>query len=240
MLILALDTTSERGGVGVFRGTECLSLVPNSGPANLYSVSLFQMADLALSQSRAEMRDVDLFAAANGPGSFTGIRVGLAAARAWGKAFSKPVRGISTLEAMANKPRLTSDWAFPIFDARRGEFFLGCYRHGQPEPGSTPQVRYEAVEAGWVLNPRELRGAVEERLANGSKGSGVIRAHDQAALDLRNSMPPELEWQIVDGTLVDMIATLAWQAENLGRSPAKESLDACYIRRPDAELGRKG
>jgi len=240
MLILALDTTSERGGVGVFRGPDCLSLVPNSGPANLYSVSLFQLADLALSQAQVEMRDVDLFAVANGPGSFTGIRVGLAAARAWGKAFSRPVRGVSTLEAIANKPGLTSERAFPIFDARRGEFFLGSYRRSNQRPGNTPAACYEAVETGWVLGLREIRRFFEEHLAKGVKGTGVVRAHDLAALDLRQALPPELTWQVIEGTLVDAIAALAWQAENAGRGPALESLDASYIRRPDAEIGWKG
>jgi tRNA A37 threonylcarbamoyladenosine modification protein TsaB len=168
-----------------------------------------------------------------------GAAVGLAAARGWGTAFSKPVRGVSTLEAMANKPGLTADWAFPIFDARRGEFFVGCYRRSHQGPGSAAHAYYESVEAGWVLKPHEIRRLLEERLANGVKASGVVRAHDQATLDLRNAMPPALEWQIVEGTLVDAIAALAWQAEEAGISPAMESLDACYIRRPDAELGWK-
>ena len=61
------------------------------------------MVEQALAQAQLELREIELYAAANGPGSFTGIRVGLAAALAWGKAFDRPVRGVSVLEAMVNK-----------------------------------------------------------------------------------------------------------------------------------------
>jgi tRNA threonylcarbamoyl adenosine modification protein YeaZ len=103
MLILAFDTTSEKGGVGIFRDAECLASVLNEGPANRYSITLFEMVEQALGQAHVELREIDLYAAANGPGSFTGIRVGLAAARAWGNAFDRRARGVSVLEAMVNK-----------------------------------------------------------------------------------------------------------------------------------------
>src|SRR5208282_3239433 len=112
MLILAFDTTSEKGGVGIFRDAECLVSVPNEGPANRYSVTLFEMVEQALAQARLELREIELFAAANGPGSFTGIRVGLAAARAWGKAFDRKVRGVSVLEALINKACPGPDWLY--------------------------------------------------------------------------------------------------------------------------------
>src|SRR5271157_4799936 len=185
MLILAFDTTSEKGGVGIFRDAECRVLVPNAGPANRYSITLFEMVEQALALARLELREIDLYAAANGPGSFTGIRVGLAAARAWGKAFARPVRGVSVLEALVNKACLTSDWAFPILDARRGEFFLGGFRRKTCEPPSATRQAYEPADAGWVLKPEALRTFVEERLAGGVSATCLVRAHDQAAADLR-------------------------------------------------------
>ena len=101
MLILALDTTSEVGGVGIFRDHECLARVANDGPANRYSVSLFYMVDQAIEEAKVRhgvpvrgLADIGLIAVATGPGSFTGIRVGLAAAQGWAKAFGLPVRGV--------------------------------------------------------------------------------------------------------------------------------------------------
>jgi len=240
MLILAFDTTSDKGGLGVYRDQECLALVPNSGAANLYSISLFEMAELAFSQAHLQQADIELYAVANGPGSFTGIRVGLAAARAWGRAFSKPVRGVSMLEALANRPRLTSQWAFPILDARRGEFFLGAYLRKTGEIGGRLATCYEPTNVGWVLKTGDVGRFFAELLRDGAGGTCVVRAHDLPAFDLAKCLPDSLAWQQVEGTLVDTVASLALKAEEEGRADGASSLDACYIRRPDAEIGWKG
>jgi tRNA threonylcarbamoyladenosine biosynthesis protein TsaB len=239
MLILAFDTTSEKGGVGIFRDAECVTLVPNEGPANRYSITLFEMVEQALAQAHVELREIDLYTAANGPGSFTGIRVGLAAARAWGKAFDRRVRGVSVLEALLNKVCLTSDWAFPILDARRGEFFLGGFRRTTPEPPSAARQDYEPADAGWVLKPEALRAYLEEKLASGASATCLVRAHDQAAADLRASLPASLQWQMVEGALVDSIADIARKEEQSSRPCPDAKLDAYYIRRPDAETNWK-
>jgi tRNA threonylcarbamoyl adenosine modification protein YeaZ len=239
MLILALDTTSEMGGVEIFDNAECLVSVPNQGPANLFSVTLFEMVQQALGQAHLELSRIELYAVANGPGSFTGIRVGLAAARAWGTAFGRPVRGVSILEALVEKGRLTSDWAFPLLDARRGEFFLGSFRRIPREAGSANGPKYEPEGAGWVLKPEALQSFLEARLQRGAGATCVVRAHDLSAQALRDSLPSTLAWQQIEGTLTDSIASLARKEES-GRSPGSNSqLDAYYIRRPDAEINWK-
>ena len=239
MLILAFDTTSEKGGVGIFRDAECLVSVPNEGPANRYSITLFEMVEQALAQAHLELREIELYAAANGPGSFTGIRVGLAAARAWGKVFDRRVRGVSVLEAMVNKGCLTSDWAFPILDARRGEFFLGSFRRRLSELPSTARQDYEPADGGWVLKPESLRAFVEARLTSGASATCLVRAHDQAAADLHASLPNSLSWQRVEGALMDSIAAIALREEPSRRPYPNANLDAYYIRRPDAEINWK-
>jgi tRNA threonylcarbamoyladenosine biosynthesis protein TsaB len=239
MLILAFDTTSERGGVGIFRDAECLAMVPNDGPANRYSVTLFEMVDQALAQAHLEQREIELYAAANGPGSFTGIRVGLAAARAWGKAFTRPVRGVSVLEALVSKVRLTTEWAFPILDARRGEFFLGGFRRKSSNGPSATVPDYEPADAGWILTPQSLQAFLEERLSSVTSATALVRGHDQAAADLRASLPASLNWQRVEGTLVDSIAAIALREEHTGGPNPDANLDAYYIRRPDAEINWK-
>ena len=239
MLVLAFDTTSEKGGVGIFRDAECLVSVPNEGPANRYSITLFEMVEQALARAHLELREIELFAAANGPGSFTGIRVGLAAARAWGKAFDRQVRGVSVLEAMIGKVRLTSDWVFPILDARRGEFFVGGFRR---KPSGLPRAtrqEYEPADGGWVLKPELLPAFVEGRLTGTASATCLVRAHDQAAADLRTSLPTSVNWQKVEGALVDAIASIALREEQSGRPCREATLDAYYIRRPDAEINWK-
>ena len=235
MLILALDTTSEVGGVAIYRDAVRLALLPNEGEANQYAITLFELLERALAQARLSLRDIDLYAVANGPGSFTGIRVGLAAARAWGKAFDRPVRGVSVLEAMVNRVHPAADGVFPILDARRGEFFLGCFRRNTTAAGAAG-LNYEAADAGWIFKPAALGAFIEERVAHGSSATCIVRAHDQAAGGLRALLRDSLGWQQVEGVLLDSIAEIARNQEQSNAPRTEASLDAYYLRRPDAEV----
>ena len=125
------DTTSTWGGAGIFRDAECLATIPHQGPPD-YSVSLFQDVDDLLERAGIRLCDIDLFAAANGPGSFTGIRVGLAAAQGWSDALERSLRGDSILEAMTAEAE--TRFALPILDARRGEFYAGWFERAHPGP----------------------------------------------------------------------------------------------------------
>src|SRR5579864_6353207 len=149
MLVLAIDTTSEHGGLAIYRDLDCLASIPNTGSTG-YSVTLFQMfesaladAGVKLSRPPLSLRDIDLFAVANGPGSFTGIRTGVAATQGWATALGRPTKGVSILAAMANEGQPETRWAAAIMDARRGEFYLGLFRR-DPE-GETWEAEGEGV-----------------------------------------------------------------------------------------------
>ncbi len=163
VLVLAFDTTSEHGGAAIYRDRECLACARNLGSAN-YSVTLFQMVEGLLAQLNLGLRDIELFAVATGPGSFTGIRVGLAAAQGWAQAFGRPVRGVSVLEAMVEEARPEAVWAAPVLDARRGEFFVGLFRRdGEscPTSGSRP-AGHGAGPWGYTVAPGGLIGKSTE------------------------------------------------------------------------------
>jgi len=246
MLILAVDTTSEAGGVGVFRDHESLAQIANDDPANRYAVSLFSMVDRAFEEARARhgvpergLADIQLIAVASGPGSFTGIRVGLAAALGWSKAFGLPVRAVSVLEALVCAARIQTEWAVPILDARRGEFFVGIFQRTAPEQdigqrwlqGASPQE-----DQGWILRPAELGPFLGRRLPPGAGTTCVTREHDRAALALRESLSSSFPWQVVTGTLVEGVARVGFEDYRTGKPQPAGGLDAYYIRRPDAEL----
>jgi len=257
MLVLALDTTNEKGGAAICRDGKCLALVANEGPANAYSISLFELVARALKQAGpwpsstareggaalGGLGDVELFAVANGPGSFTGIRVGTAAVQAWARAFGRPVRGVSILEAMVDAARPDTEWAVPVLDARRGEFFLGCFRRS-PQPravqnGAQQALRGDAYEPqgeGWVLRPNDLSIFLRERLPAGAGVTCLVREHDRAALALREGLPESYRWQSLPGTLLEAIARLGLEAHRKGMAQEPADLHASYIRRPDAEL----
>jgi tRNA threonylcarbamoyl adenosine modification protein YeaZ len=259
MLILAFDTTSEVGGAGIFRDGECLAHVANDGPANRYSVSLFNMVDQAMEEAKVRhgmpvrgLADMGLLAVATGPGSFTGIRVGLAAAQGWAKAFGLPVRGVSVLEALVEAAQTPTDWAAPILDARRGEFFVGLFQRivgatlvvapGRPQgpPLQEDRQSYLPTGEGWLLRPEELDPFLSRHLPEGVGATCVVRGHDRAALALRENLSSSLQWQAVRGTLVESVARLGLRDHRTGKPQAAGDLDAYYIRRSDAELYWKG
>jgi tRNA threonylcarbamoyladenosine biosynthesis protein TsaB len=243
MLILAFDTTSPQGGAAIYRDRECLADIANDGPANRYSVTLFQMVDRLLAETQARLavpsfslRDIDLFAVANGPGSFSGIRVGVAAAQGWARAFDRPVCGVSVLEALVAQAQPEADYAVPILDARRGEFYLGLFRR----PTGDQNSDYELVGEGRVLKPEELVRFLAEGLPEAASAVCLTREHDQVALALREGLPQTLRWQPVPGTLVAGIAHRALEAHRKGQLQSPAELDAYYIRRSDAELNWRG
>ena len=163
MLVLAFDTTSEHGGAAIYRDLERLACARNLGSAN-YSVTLFQIVEGVLAQLNLGLRDIELFAVATGPGSFTGIRVGIAAAQGWAQAFGRPVRGVSVLEAMVEEARPEAVWAAPVLDARRGEFFVGLFRRAGescPAGGSRP-TGHGAGAWGYTVAPGGLTGKSTE------------------------------------------------------------------------------
>jgi tRNA threonylcarbamoyladenosine biosynthesis protein TsaB len=246
MLILALDTTSEVGGVGIFRDHECLARVANDGPANRYSVSLFHMVDQVIEEAKVRngvpvrgLADMGLIAVATGPGSFTGIRVGLAAAQGWAKAFGLPVRGVSVLEALVEAGQTRTDWATSILDARRGEFFVGLF-HRQPQGDTDYRPCHLPVDEGSLLKPEELDPFLARRLPQEAEATCVVRGHDRTALALRENLAASFQWQVVTGTLVEAVARLGFRDYRTGKQQAASDLDAYYIRRPDAELYWKG
>jgi tRNA threonylcarbamoyladenosine biosynthesis protein TsaB len=242
MLILAFDTTSEHGGAALYRDFDCLASAESVTPAS-YSVTLFQMVERLLEEARVQhsappltLRDIELCAVANGPGSFTGIRVGLAAAQAWAKAFGRPVRAVSILEAMVEEAAPEGDLAVPILDARRGEFFLAAFRRVAAEAGN----RFVPAGSGLVLKPESLARFLDECLHSNAVVTCLVREHDQQAQALRATLPASLRWIEVRGTLLSAIARLAVEAHRKGSVQSPAELDACYIRRSDAELNWRG
>ena len=241
MRVLAVDTTSEHGGAAVYDQDKCLSIVLNQEPASRYAVTLFDLADRALAQAGIALHDIELYAVSNGPGSFTGIRVGLAAAQGWAKAFQRPVRAVNLLEAMVEQAHPEADWAVPIIDARRGEFFVGTFRRVTDAGGHQPA--FEAAGPGQLAHPERLK-AMLDVLSRGGQcrtfSAGTIvcvtRAHDMKARSLCESLLPDISGIELPGSLLEAIARVALRAHEEGEPLLPEGLDACYIRRSDAEM----
>ncbi len=238
MIVLAIDTTSLHGGVAVYRDATPLSQVLNTRPANLYSVTLFEMAELALAQSKLRFADVDLYAAANGPGSFTGIRVGLAAVQGWRSAFNRAARGVSVFEAMVETARPGTHLAIPIVDARRGEFYLNIFRR-ESHVAAPHDGNFRADAEGWVLDRAAIVRLLEKiPPAELASLAWVAREGDAASHELYQSLGLPGQWRTLSEPLLGAIARIA--RRGVENSEPSSPLDALYIRRSDAELNWRG
>ena len=220
------------------RDQQPLGEVRADGTSN-YSVALFEMADRLLASARVSLSAVELFAAATGPGSFTGIRVGLAAAQAWAKAFDRPVRGVSVLDAMVAAAGSRAAVAVPLLDARRSEFYLGVFRRESND--ESHESRFSLSGEGLVLGASAIATVVEEIAhEGGGETEFVVRENDRAALELSKQLPRPISWKTVSQYHAEWIARTALRAARDGHLQRPEELDAWYIRRSDAEVHASG
>ena len=127
MLILAIDTTTHHGSVALLRDSYLLGEVNCVSPLT-HSERLLPAVDLILRQQDLNIKDVEAFAVAAGPGSFTGIRIGLSTIKSFALAFGNPVAPVSTLKALALKLKLPHNRLLcPVLDARKGEVYAALF-----------------------------------------------------------------------------------------------------------------
>lgn len=133
MKILAVDTSGKEIGIGVFEGKK--SLYEKYLKADrLYNRHIMPLVSEALIKSGVKLEEIDVFAAALGPGSFTGIRVGMAVMKSFAHALDKRFAGVSTLDMIAAEaPVKGRKWA--VLEAGREELFAAEYGR----PGNRPK-----------------------------------------------------------------------------------------------------
>ncbi|MGB9907742.1 MAG: tRNA (adenosine(37)-N6)-threonylcarbamoyltransferase complex dimerization subunit type 1 TsaB [Candidatus Saccharicenans sp.] len=150
MLILAIDTTTRFGSVALVSGEEVRAEVNYASPSS-HSRQVFRAVDDLIRLAGLKFDQLEGLAVAAGPGSFTGIRIGLSLVKALGLASGRPVASVSALEALAWKLILPgAGLIVPMIDARKGEVFAGAYSAG----GGGLQ---EVIPAG-VYNPSSFLG----------------------------------------------------------------------------------
>src|SRR5690349_7694128 len=123
MIVLALDTSTRTGGCAVLRGDDVLAEVPGEA-ARTHAERLPGDLMTALERARLTLTDVDLFAVATGPGSFTGLRVGIATMQGLALAAGRPLIGVSVLDALAQSAAGVAGAGMRVatwVDAWRGE-----------------------------------------------------------------------------------------------------------------------
>jgi len=179
------------------------------------------------------MTDMDAFAAASGPGSFTGVRVGLTTVKAWGEVYQKPVVGVSRLKARAAEARVGPGYVAAWFDAHRGQVFGAVYKSSDSD-----LVR---VGDEMVIAPEKFLEAVSE-VTGGDRVTWASPDPEtlfgDAEVEKRRKRGEEFEH--VAGLLAGPIGALAARELAAGRFTDPLGLDANYVRRSDAEIFWKG
>jgi tRNA threonylcarbamoyl adenosine modification protein YeaZ len=180
LIILALDTTTEVASVALRRDSETVSeevIATNDG----HSYLIFQMVQTVLSRAKMQLSLVDCFASAIGPGSFTGVRICLAAVKGMAHAMGKPASGISNLRALATFG--TAKLRTPIIDARRGQIYTAIYDSDLTlvsEEIVVPAEQWQvAGDVERITEPHPLASAI----ARCAEMDGPAKWRDPALLD---------------------------------------------------------
>ena len=222
MLVLALDTSTRLGSCALAR--DGVVIRENaSDPSREQAARLPHELMSILHDERYSLDDIDVFAVATGPGSFTGLRVGIATMQGLAFAGSRPLIGVSAMDALAHvasAERVGTKVATWV-DAWRGEVYAALYEVGCE------------VEPPTVEHPKE----VLERLHGPTLfiGDGVPASRDLISHRLGS------DGRIASPTaplLAGALAILATAAARAGHQPPPDAIRPLYVRRPDAELAR--
>jgi tRNA threonylcarbamoyladenosine biosynthesis protein TsaB len=255
-LLLAVDTSGKNGSVALARVTPgqseivVLEVVPLTGGA--FSAQLVPQIGALLGKHGYSKNDMGAFAVANGPGSFTGLRVGLAAIQGLAEALRKPVVAISLLEAIAcSGPERGRVLA--VLDAGRGDLYAGDYEIEGEDGGQVSNVAAMGVPAASVP-ARRVAGRAQMRsehllsrdgfLAEASLQAGGLTAvitPDSALAEAFRASLGNLGLRVVESEYPNsaVIARIGWERLERGQAVRPEELEANYIRQSDAEIFAK-
>jgi tRNA threonylcarbamoyladenosine biosynthesis protein TsaB len=221
MLLLATDTSGKNGSIALARVTpgqsdvEIVEVVPLAG--GTFSAQLVPQISALLEKHGYSKSDLSGFAVVSGPGSFTGLRVGLAAIKALAEILRKPICAVSLLEAVAWSG-IARGRVLAVLDAGRDEVYVGDYQ----------------VDSQAHMHSERLLS--REEFVTESHGKTVITPDAALAEIARAAGIPVEQISYPDSRV---IARLGWSRLERGETVSPEALDANYIRRSDAEIFSK-
>jgi tRNA threonylcarbamoyladenosine biosynthesis protein TsaB len=215
--ILALDTTSEFGSLAIRSDGQTVAELALHSPEG-FAHLIFPAVERLLNKSALSLQQIDCFAAASGPGSFTGVRIGLSAVKGLAEAMGKSAVGVSNLRVMASFGNLAHRAV--VLDARRGEVFAAVY-----------DSNLELVIPEAVLKLSAWLEALSLPLYEFIWMAGA--PFRSALQGMRFARMPFVE---VPRNLAAAVAHCAEIDGQSGKWLDPAALDANYVRRSDAEL----
>ncbi len=240
-LILSLETATPGGSIFLTRGADELA-ASKGNPQVSHSNSILAEINECLNHAGLKLADIDLFACASGPGSFTGLRIGIATLKALAATLDRPCVGVPTLNAIAQSAG-KSKATVSLLSAGRGEVFAQMF--------SVSIDEIVALDSAAHLAPQRLieryRGISDLRWAG--QGAHVNRAllqdfAEQHAIGFAESAAesdvPQKGWSLApaETQLARQVAILALRSFAVGQLQDAESLRAIYVRPSDAEINQ--
>jgi len=247
MLLLVIDTSGKDGFVGLVRAGDqqdqaVIELIDEIALAGgTFSAQMVPQISGLLEKQSLQKGSVDGFVVVSGPGSFTGLRVGLAAVKALAEIMHKPIVPVSLLEVLAPSSlmiavsedefgRRVHRYAVAL-DAGRGEAYVGEYEVNGQQESSIKSVGVS------LLKVEDL----SDLLTSGT--ARWIATPDQTVFDALSKKVPESQKHFIRRSLRRPrsleVAVCGWQKLKAGETVSPEQLDANYIRRSDAEIFSK-
>ena len=222
MKILAIDTSALTATVAILSEDTLLGEISTTTKLT-HSQTIMPMIDELLKKVNLDISDIDLFACSEGPGSFTGLRIGIGTIKGLAYGLGKPVVGVSTLEALAHNIAFSDFVIAPIMDARRGQVYNALYKWNDG--------KLTCIEEPRALSIEELCDELKEKAV--FVGDGV-NVHKKRITEImgENALfaPPH--------HLFQRAGSVAFAALDKKPSDAAE-LTAVYLRKPQAERERE-
>jgi tRNA threonylcarbamoyladenosine biosynthesis protein TsaB len=230
-LILAMETATRAGSVSLALGDQILASVAGDASSS-HSNDLIENIEKVLHDGGKELNAVDVFAAAIGPGSFTGLRIGLATAKSLAMSLEKNCAAISTLAAVAVAAG-ESERTVALLPAGRGEVFAQMF--------SVKNGSVDELDTATHIAPQKLAGrygTFRELLWAGEGAHLQLQTLRDDARDKNIEFESTNGWAIAapQDKVADAVAKLAMRAWRSGELVAPQDLHANYLRASDAEI----
>ncbi len=238
LLILAIETATRSGSVAIARGESILASQVGDAAVS-HSANLIEMIEDVLRQAAAKLSDIDLFAVAVGPGSFTGLRIGLATVKALAVCTGREVAGVSTLAAIARASGAAGK-IVSLLPAGRGEVFAQLF--------SADNGSIIAIDAAAHLSPRALLGKYGETLPLSWAGEGAHQQTDALRtwagdrnIEFNQTAGRKPGWSLAPNVnnIAPSVAAIALAEYREGKSVAADKVSAVYVRASDAEINER-
>jgi tRNA threonylcarbamoyladenosine biosynthesis protein TsaB len=225
MRILAVDSTGPNGSIAVLNDEELQGFAGFTTPRG-HAQKLLPELDRLFESIGSSLAEIDGFAVAVGPGSFTGLRIGIASVEGLAFATGRPVVGVSTLEATAYRHRSGEGLVAVVLDARRGEIFGALYRAEGAAVTAVMDPVCESLEIFLARLPSEpIRFA----------GSGL----EMYGATIRQIVGERAHLTEPFTFLAEEVARIGKRLHEEGRGVPLGGLQALYLRLSDAEQARR-